>query len=216
MVAKIKTAIITFPGTNCERDLHYGLTQVLGADATYIRHDQPVDLRQYQVIFLPGGSSYGDRGAPGQLAAKTPIIDSLRQADARGQKIVGICNGFQILTQAGLLPGKLLQNPSGKFICKTVPVLFAPSNTRINLPIAHLSGNYQCTPQEAENMQVVLTYQEDINGSINKIAGISNKAGNILGLMPHPERALESILGNTDGLKFFEYILQQFSKEKGN
>ena len=213
-------AILTFPGTNCEKDLHHCLTTILGQQAHYIPHHIADDtaLDHVDGIFLPGGASYGDREAPGRIASQDPIIKALHRANSQGKTIVGICNGFQILTQAGLLPGQLLPNPIKKFICKTVPIQVATTDSRftnqykkgqiVHYPIAHLSGNYQCTPAQLNEAQVLFTYQSDINGSVDQIAGITNQAGNVLGLMPHPERAVEMLFGNTDGLGLFRSMFQ--------
>jgi len=216
----MRFAILTFPGTNCERDLFHAIVDVLGHDAEYVQHDEEDEtaLDRFDAILLPGGSSYGDHPRPGAKAAGTAIISALHKANAEGKIILGICNGFQILTEVGLLPGSLLCNQ--KFICKTTPIKVVTSNSRftnqyqtgqvVNYPIAHARGNYHCSPQELQEMQqngqILFTYENNPNGSMANIAGITNKAGNVLGMMPHPERAVEAIFGNTDGLGLFESI----------
>lgn len=223
----MKCAILTFPGTNCQEDLLHTVVHVFGHQATYVRHDIANEnaLIPFDIIFLPGGSSYGDHPRPGAKAATAPIIPALHQANAAGKIIFGICNGFQILTQAKLLPGTLESNE--QFICKTTKINVASNQTPfthqyqpgevVNYPIAHASGRYHCSPQElqalAAHQQILFTYQNNPNGSIGDIAGITNKKGNVLGMMPHPERAVEAVLGNTDGFKLFESI---FTNSGGN
>lgn len=216
-------AILTFPGTNCERDLYNVITNTLKQQATYVRHDisDPNALNSFDIIMLPGGSSYGDMVRPGKLASQAPIMTALHNANKNGKCILGICNGFQILTEAGILPGFLVKNPTGKFICKTVPIIVETNKTsfthkykqgqRIRYPIAHGTGRYQCSDAALkdmqENNQIVFTYATNINDSLANIAGVTNKAGNVLGLMPHPERAMDMLLGCDDGLNLFHSML---------
>lgn len=217
----MKFAILTFPGTNCERDLFYAITNVLGQSAKYVRHDEECEsaLDNFDTVLLPGGSSYSDMPRPGAKAATANIILALHKANDQGKTILGICNGFQILIEAGLLPGRLLFNNS--FICKDTPIKVATDKSRftneykagqiIKYPIAHAHGNYQCSLDELQklqqNSQILFTYENNPNGSIADIAGITNKKGNVLGMMPHPERAMEEVFNNIDGLGLFKSIL---------
>ena len=219
----MKFAVLVFPGTNCERDMYDAITYELGQDAAYVRHDNadPAALDAFDVITVPGGSSYGDALRPGAIAAHAPVMPALHKANAQGKRILGICNGFQILTEAGLLPGALLRNPSMQFICKTTPIKVVTNQspfTRlyengavVQYPIAHGSGNYYCDPQTLADMQahnqILFTYEDNPNSSLSNIAGVTNKAGNVLGLMPHPERALNMVVGNADGLPLFKALV---------
>jgi len=221
----MKFAILVFPGTNCERDLFHAIVNVLGYEAEYVQHSNrdPTALDHFDAVLLPGGASFGDKPRPGAKAAETGIIPALNRANDVGKPILGICNGFQILTEAGLLPGLLLPNPNGLFMCKTVPVKVTRSDTIftkayatgqvVRYPIAHVTGNYVCSERALQdlydNKQVLFTYEDNPNGSIGNIAGICNKVGNVLGLMPHPERAVEAILGGADGLGLFESMIQK-------
>jgi phosphoribosylformylglycinamidine synthase len=204
--------------------MYHAITDELGQAAAYVRHDNtdPTALDAFDVITIPGGSSYGDALRPGAIAANSGIMPALHRANAAGKTILGICNGFQILTEAGLLPGALLRNPSMQFICKTTPIKVVTNANRftrlyergavVQYPIAHSSGNYYCDPATLAamqaNNQIVFTYEDNPNSSLSNIAGITNPAGNVLGLMPHPERALNAMLGNTDGLPLFKALIQ--------
>jgi len=219
----MRFAIIIFPGSNCERDLFYAIRDELGHEVEYVWYSEssPNALDSYDAILLPGGSSYGDALRPGCIASVANIIPALRKANEAGKPIMGICNGFQILTEAGLLPGILLRNPSMKFICKTTPVKIESNKSIftsmykagqvVNYPIAHANGNYYCSDAALQEMkingQILFTYEDNPSGSKANIAGITNKAGNVLGLMPHPERALDKLLGNDDGLALFKSIV---------
>jgi len=220
----MKFAIITFPGTSCERDVYYAVTHILGQRAEYIRHDcnNINALDSFDAIILPGGSSYGDALRPGSIAAVSAVIPALHRANEQGKIIMGICNGFQILTEAKLLPGVLLLNSDMTFVCKTMPIRVHTRSSIftkrygcgqvIQYPIAHAKGRYYCDSntlrQLRDNNQIIFTYQDNVNGSVASIAGISNKAGNVLGLMPHPERALSGL--NIDGLGLFQSIIERF------
>jgi len=196
----------------------------LGQYAEYIWHNNASRnaLDSFDAILLPGGASFGDYPRPGAAAATASIIPALHKANAAGKPILGICNGFQILTEMGLLPGTLLPNPSMKFICKTTPVKIESNHSIftnlyktgqvVNYPIAHASGNYHCDAailnELKANGQILFTYEDNPSGSVADIAGITNKAGNVLGLMPHPERAVDKVLGNDDGLALFQSIVK--------
>ena len=218
----MKIAVIVFPGSNCDIDLYEALKTVCGADVDYVDHQQ-TSLAGYVAVMLPGGFSYGDYLRAGAIARFTKIMPEVKRLADEGKPVFGTCNGFQILTEAGLLPGALKKNDSQNFVCKTTPLEVVNNQTiftsqyqeheRINLPIAHADGSYfadQATLDELEaNHQVVFRYaEENPNGSLNNIAGICNRAGNVLGMMPHPERAVEAILGNTDGLRVFKSLLE--------
>lgn len=217
----MKIAVIVFPGSNCDLDIYEALHTVCQADVEYVPH-KTTSLAGFDAVMVPGGFSYGDYLRAGAIARFAPVMKEVIRLAKEGKPVFGTCNGFQILTEAGLLPGALKRNNSQQFVCKTVPLEVVNNQTiftkqyeaheRINLPIAHADGSYyadQATLDELEaNHQVVFRYaEENPNGSLNNIAGITNKAGNVLGMMPHPERAVEAILGNTDGLRLFKSLL---------
>lgn len=220
----MKFAVIVFPGSNCDADMLRAVREIMGADAEFVRHDES-SLEGFDGVLLPGGFSYGDYLRCGAIARFSTIMEEVIRFAEEGKPVFGTCNGFQILTEAGLLPGVLRRNESLHFICKTVP-LKVNSKTAftseyeadeiIYLPVAHGEGNYFCdeeTLQELKkNNQIAFTYNDNINGSVENIAGITNKAGNVLGMMPHPERAVEDLLGSEDGKRFFASILKNFGK----
>lgn len=218
----MKIAVVVFPGSNCDVDLYEALHSVCHADVEYVSHRQK-SLVGFDAVMLPGGFSYGDYLRAGAIARFTNIMPAIIKMANEGKPVFGTCNGFQILTEAGLLPGGLKRNDSQRFVCKTVPLEVVNSHTlftnhyqdhgRIALPIAHADGSYYAdekTLDELEaNNQIVFRYAtENPNGSLRNIAGITNKQGNVLGMMPHPERAVETILGSTDGLRLFESLLE--------
>lgn len=218
----MKFAVIQFPGSNCDIDLYEALHTVCGADVEYVPSKEN-SLDGFDAVMLPGGFSYGDYLRAGAIARFTNIMPAIIKMANEGKPVFGTCNGFQILTEAGLLPGALKKNDSLKFVCKTVELEVVNDNTiftseyekgeKINLPIAHADGSFYADKKTLdeleENNQVVFRYsKENPNGSLNNIAGITNKRGNVLGMMPHPERAVEALLGNTDGLRLFKSILE--------
>lgn len=218
----MKIAVIVFPGSNCDIDIYEALATVCQADVDYVSHKQD-QLDDYDAVMLPGGFSYGDYLRAGAIARFAPVMGAVVKMAKQGKPVFGTCNGFQILTEAGLLPGSLKRNDSQQFICKTVPLEVVNNQTlftkqyraheRIALPIAHADGSYyadQATLDDLEaHHQVVFRYaEENPNGSLRNIAGITNRRGNVLGMMPHPERAVEAILGNTDGLRLFKSLLE--------
>lgn len=222
----MKFAVIVFPGSNCDMDMLWAVKEIMGAEAEYVRHDAK-SLEGFDGVLLPGGFSYGDYLRCGAIARFSAIMDEVVRFAKEGKPVFGTCNGFQVLTEAGLLPGALRRNESLHFICKTVPLKVVNNQTGftseyeaeeiIQIPVAHGEGNYFCdevTLAELKaNNQIVFTYEgENINGSVESIAGICNKEGNVLGMMPHPERAMEAILGSEDGKKFFASILKNFGK----
>ena len=211
----MKSAVIVFPGLNRDRDMIAALSKISGSAPAIVWH-QDADLPDVDLIVIPGGFSYGDYLRCGAIAARSPIMDRVREQAARGVNVLGVCNGFQILIEAGLLPGALMRNQSLKFVCREVKLEVTNANTAFTrgysqgqvfrCPVAHHDGNYFADPETLahleDNGRVAFRYAEGTNpnGSLNDIAGVLNDAGNVLGLMPHPERASESILGNTDGL----------------
>ena len=221
----MKAGVIVFPGSNCERDVMTVLQTTYSRNIKYIWYQDSFIDGNYDFIVVPGGFSYGDYLRPGAIASRSNIINELRKYDQRNGVIIGICNGFQILTEAGLLPGALIRNQNLKFICKDV--LLRVSNSRtvftnkykkqevIKLPVAHSTGNYVADDDTLQslrrNQQIVFQYGDehsldDINGSCLSIAGIINKKGNILGMMPHPERAVDSSISGNDGSILFDSL----------
>lgn len=220
----MKFAVIVFPGSNCDADMLWAIRDIMEVEAEYVRYDE-TSLQGYDGVLLPGGFSYGDYLRCGAIARFSAIMNEVVRFAEEGKPVFGTCNGFQILTEAGLLPGVLRKNDSLRFICKTVPLKVNnqtaftseyETDEIIQLPVAHGEGNYFCDGQTLQelkaNNQIVFTYAENINGSVANIAGITNKAGNVLGMMPHPERAMEALLGSEDGKRFFASMLKNFGK----
>ena len=210
----MKAGVITFPGSNCDRDLLQALERVIGRPAVSLWHKDH-DLQNCDAVFVPGGFSYGDYLRPGAIARFSPIMKAVAKFEG---KVVGICNGFQILTEAGLLPGALLRNVSTRFVCKNVEVIpasgrMALRKNRYTLPIAHADGRYYCSADELKRMedngQVVFRYQNNPNGSVGDVAGVSNASGNVVAMMPHPERAADPALSNTDGIEILRALLSR-------
>jgi len=204
----VKIGIVVFPGSNCDRDVHHVLNDVMGINAQYIWHTEE-SIDQYDALILPGGFSYGDRLRAGVIAAQSPIVEAIKKKAQEGLPILGICNGFQILVEAGLLPGALVKNVKLQFSCKWLKMEVLNVNTpftnmfslndEITIPIAHGEGRFVIDDDKLDelkqNNQIVFKYKEqNPNGSTEMIAAICNKEGNVMGLMPHPERASESIL----------------------
>jgi len=219
----MKFGIVVFPGSNCERDCHDAVTLYMKEQAVYLWHND-TDLAGVDCIILPGGFSYGDYLRSGALARFSPVMDSIRAFAVRGGPVIGICNGFQVLTEAHLLPGALMKNTSLEFQCQHVAMTVENNRTPfttayqagqiITLPIAHAEGNYHADPEVIArlegNGQVAFRYTSDVNGSVNRIAGICNERGNVLGMMPHPERNLwpQDNNWNGDGRGVFDSILR--------
>lgn len=231
-MAKIKIGIVVFPGSNCDHDAHYVAETIMEQDARLIWHKEG-SISDADVIILPGGFSYGDYLRCGAIARFSPVMKDVVRFANSGGVVIGICNGFQVLTEAGLLPGVLLRNKSLLFICKYLHLRVENASTKftskckpgevLKIPIAHGEGNYFTDPETLkrieDNQQVVFRYcdrsgsltdESNPNGSLNNIAGIMNETGNVLGMMPHPERASDPVLKHTDGKKIFESIIQSF------
>lgn len=220
----MKFAVLVFPGSNCDLDMYHAIKDELGEEVEYVWHDA-TDLSGYDGILLPGGFSYGDYLRCGAIARFSNVMAEVVKAAEAGKPILGVCNGFQILTEVGLLPGALLRNKNLKFMCRKVNLKVANNNTLftnqydqdevIQIPIAHGEGNYYCDGETLQklkdNNQIVFTYEgENPNGSIENIAGVINEKGNVLGMMPHPERAVNELIGGADGLALFKSIVKQW------
>lgn len=230
---KPKFGVVVFPGSNCDHDAYYSLRKILDQDVQFLWHKDH-DLQKSDVIILPGGFSYGDYLRSGSIARFSPIMSSVIDFAEKGGFVIGICNGFQILLEAGLLPGVMLKNNSLQFICrdiylsienkKTVFTNKIENSKPLKMPIAHGEGNYYTDEKTLrsliENNQIVFKYSSsdgkvddsfNPNGSLLNIAGIINKRGNVLGMMPHPERACNSVLGKTDGRLIFNSLIQNIN-----
>lgn len=220
----MKFAVIVFPGSNCDVDMYHAIQDELGEEVEYVSH-QADSLEEFDAILLPGGFSYGDYLRSGAIARFSNVMKEIVKAAESGKPILGICNGFQILLEAGLLPGAMKRNEGLKFICRQVELKVKNNETMftaafnkdeiITIPIAHGEGNYFCDAETLkslkENNQIIFTYQgHNPNGSIEQIAGIMNERGNVLGMMPHPERAVDPLLGGADGLKIFQSIVKHW------
>ncbi len=222
---RTRVAVVLFPGSNCDHDALHAAETVLGADARLVRHDSR-DLGDPDLVILPGGFSYGDYLRSGAMARFSPVMEPVAAYADAGGAVLGICNGFQVLCEAGLLPGALLRNAGLRFVCRDVHVRVESTATPftqalkegdvLRMPVAHGDGAWTATPAELARLvdadQVLFRYvgpdgerrtEANPNGSLDDVAGVRNAAGNVAGLMPHPERASESILGNTDGARLF-------------
>ncbi|QTC41044.1 phosphoribosylformylglycinamidine synthase subunit PurQ [Bacillus sp. V3] len=223
----MKFAVIVFPGSNCDIDMYHAIKDEIGEEVDYVWHDD-LSLENYDAILLPGGFSYGDYLRSGAIARFSNVMKEVVKAAQQGKPVLGVCNGFQILLETGLLPGAMRRNDSLKFICKTVPLtvennetMFTHSyekGTEIHIPIAHGEGNYFCDEETLqrlqENNQIVFTYSGgNPNGSVADIAGVTNENGNVLGMMPHPERAMDTLLGSEDGKKLFQSIVKHWREK---
>jgi len=218
----MKSAVIVFPGSNCDRDLAVAIREVSGQAPTMVWHRQAELPDGVGLIAVPGGFSYGDYLRSGAMAARSPIMRAIVEAAGRGVPVLGICNGFQILTEAGLLPGALMRNEGLNFVCREVGLSVENNQSiftagysqgeRILLPVAHHDGNYTADGDTLDRLEgqgrVAFRYTGAVNGSSRAIAGILNDGGNVLGMMPHPERVIEAAHGNTDGRRLFEGLLE--------
>ena len=217
----MQSAVIVFPGSNCDRDMAVALETVSGQKPHMVWHGDTELPAGLDVIAIPGGFSYGDYLRSGAMASRSNIIKPIVEAAARGTKILGVCNGFQILTETGLLPGALMRNSNMHFVCRDAELevtntdnIFTSrysDNRSVSIPVAHHDGNYFADRDTLDILEkrgrVVFRYLSNINGSSRDIAGICNEAGNVLGMMPHPERAIDQKHGGTDGLALFESLL---------
>jgi phosphoribosylformylglycinamidine synthase subunit PurQ / glutaminase len=217
----VRTAVVVFPGSNCDRDIAVALGQVTGRPATMVWHGDTELPEGLDLIALPGGFSYGDYLRCGAIAARSPIMHAIVDAANAGTPVLGICNGFQMLTETGLLPGALMRNAGLDFVCREVALTVENSQSlftsgyrageTIRLPVAHHDGNYFADDATLDRLEgegrVAFRYAEAVNGSARSIAGLLNPGGNVLGMMPHPERAIEAAHGNTDGRRLFEGLL---------
>lgn len=218
----MKSAVIVFPGSNCDRDLAEALRQVSGRAPAMVWHRETDLPDGLDLIGVPGGFSYGDYLRSGAMAARSPVMRAVKEAADRGVAVLGICNGFQILTESGMLPGALMRNAGIRFVGRDVPLKVENSQSAftsrfgagedIVVPVAHHDGNYQADEDTLDRLEgegrVAFRYGEDVNGSARRIAGIVNEAGNVLGMMPHPERAVEPAHGRTDGRRLFEGLVE--------
>ncbi len=209
----MKVAVIVFPGSNCDHDAWYAVSQNLHQKAEFVWHES-ASLAGADLVILPGGFSYGDYLRCGAIAKFSPVMQAIKRFAAEGGPVLGICNGFQVLTEAGLLPGALVRNASLKFVCKSVALTVVTSDSpfthrtargqTLRLPIAHGEGCYIADESTLDQLEgedrVPLRYEENCNGSMRNIAGILNSGRNVMGMMPHPERAADPLLGCTDGL----------------
>ena len=218
----MKSAVIVFPGSNCDRDLKVAIEMVTGRAPEMVWHKDSDLPDGTGLVAIPGGFSYGDYLRSGAMAARSPIMRAVTAAAGRGVPVLGVCNGFQVLTEAGLLPGALMRNAGLSFVSRPVQLkvenaqsLFTSryrQGEEIAIPVAHHDGNYQADAETLDRLEgegrVAFRYSEPVNGSARDIAGIINDAGNVLGMMPHPERAIEPAHGSTDGRRLFEGLLE--------
>jgi len=217
----MKSAVIVFPGSNCDRDAHDAITRVTGEKPAMVWHQETALPDGTEFVMVPGGFSYGDYLRCGAMAGTSAIIPAVKAHAERGAPVLGVCNGFQILIETGLLPGALMRNADLLFVCEKTPLTVENGNTQFTsayggkrdlvIPVAHHDGNYfadEATLDRLEgNGQVVFRYGRNPNGSARDIAGIVNERGNVMGMMPHPERAVDDFHGGTDGLPVFESLL---------
>ncbi len=213
--------VLQFPGSNCDMDVMRALADVVRTEAKLIFFKNQ-DLSGLDGLVVPGGFSYGDHLRAGAIAAKMPVMEQVKAMASEGKPVLGICNGFQVLCDSGLLPGALTRNTNVKFICKWVDLDVAnessvftkkyKKNEKIRMPVAHGEGRYYCDEKTLKRMQdndqIAFRYRDNPNGSVDDIAGVVNEEGNVLGLMPHPERASEKVLGGTDGRRIFEAMVE--------
>ncbi|TFI57706.1 phosphoribosylformylglycinamidine synthase subunit PurQ [Sphingomonas parva] len=218
----MKSAVIVFPGSNCDRDMIVGLETVTGQRPIPIWHRETTLPDGLDVIAVPGGFSYGDYLRSGAMAANSPVMRAVKDAAERGVPVLGVCNGFQILTEAGLLPGALMRNAGIRFVCRDVALTVGEARSpftagyrageQVVFPVAHHDGNYQADAETLDRLEgegrIAFRYAGECNGSARHIAGIVSERGNVLGMMPHPERAVEPAHGNQDGRRLFEGLLE--------
>ena len=218
----MKTAVIVFPGSNCDRDIAVALEAVTGQAPAMVWHRDTALPAGVGLVAVPGGFSYGDYLRSGAIAARSPIMRAIVEEAGKGLSVLGVCNGFQVLTEAGLLPGALMRNAGLNFVCRDVALTVANTQTaftsryaageRITVPVAHHDGNYVADADTLDRLEgegrVAIRYAEPVNGSARDIAGIVSANGNVLGMMPHPERRIEAAHGGDDGRRLFEGLLE--------
>ncbi len=221
----MRAAVIQFPGSNCDRDMAVAIRQITGAQTDIVWHRDSTLPDGLDLIAIPGGFSYGDYLRSGAMAARSPIMQAVIAAAGRGVPILGVCNGFQILTEAGLLPGALMRNSGIRFVCRSVSLTVENSQSmftsgysngeKIIIPVAHHDGNYFADDATLDRLEgegrVALRYNENVNGSARNIAGLLNEAGNVMGMMPHPERMIEAAQGGSDGRRLFEGLIREIA-----
>ncbi len=217
----MKTAVIVFPGSNCDRDIAVALEQVTGTAPAMVWHRETALPDGIGLVAVPGGFSYGDYLRAGAMAARSPIMAAVAAAAGRGLPVLGVCNGFQVLTEAGLLPGALMRNAGLNFVCRDVALTVENADSaftrlyrageRVHFPVAHHDGNYVADAETLDRLEgegrVAFRYAEPVNGSARDIAGVLNDGGNVLGMMPHPERKIEAAHGGDDGRRMFEGLM---------
>lgn len=218
----MKSAVITFPGSNCDRDMATALELASGVKPVMLWHRETEIPAGIDLIAVPGGFSYGDYLRSGAMASRSPVMAAVREAAARGVYVLGVCNGFQVLTESGLLPGALMRNAGIHFVCRDVKLTVENSQSafttlyqqgeQVVFPVAHHDGNFFADDATLDRLEgegrVAFRYAEQVNGSARNIAGILNDGGNVLGMMPHPERAVEDAHGNTDGARMFRGLVE--------
>jgi phosphoribosylformylglycinamidine synthase len=221
----MRAAVIQFPGSNCDRDMAVAIRDITGADTSLIWHRESELPSGLDLIAIPGGFSYGDYLRSGAMAARSPVMQAVIAAAGRGVPVLGVCNGFQILTEAGLLPGALMRNAGIRFVCRTVGLTVENNQSmftsrysageKIHIPVAHHDGNFFSDDATLDRLEgegrVAFRYAEPVNGSARNIAGVLNDAGNVLGMMPHPERMIEAIQGGSDGRRLFEGLIREIA-----
>ncbi|MEY3877494.1 MAG: hypothetical protein RLZZ191_1177 [Pseudomonadota bacterium] len=221
----MRAAVIQFPGSNCDRDMAVAIRDITGADTSLVWHRESVLPTGLDLIAIPGGFSYGDYLRSGAMAARSPVMQAVIAAAGRGVPVLGVCNGFQILTEAGLLPGALMRNAGIRFVCRTVGLTVENSQSiftsgysageKIHIPVAHHDGNFFADDATLDRLEgegrVAFRYAEPVNGSARNIAGVLNDAGNVLGMMPHPERMIEAVQGGSDGRRLFEGLIREIA-----
>ena len=221
----MRAAVIQFPGSNYDRDMAVAIRDITGADTSLVWHRESALPSGLDLIAIPGGFSYGDYLRSGAMAARSPVMQAVIAAAGRGVPVLGVCNGFQILTEAGLLPGALMRNAGIRFVCRTVGLTVENNQSmftsgysageKIHIPVAHHDGNFFADDATLDRLEgegrVAFRYAEPVNGSARNIAGVLNDAGNVLGMMPHPERMIEAMQGGSDGRRLFEGLIREIA-----
>jgi phosphoribosylformylglycinamidine synthase subunit PurQ / glutaminase len=221
----MRAVVIQFPGSNCDRDMAVAISKITGAQTSLLWHRESSIPERTDLIAVPGGFSYGDYLRSGAMAARSPVMQAVIAAAGRGVPVIGVCNGFQILTEAGLLPGALMRNSGIRFVCRSVRLKIENNQSiftsgyghgeEISIPVAHHDGNYFADDATLDRLEgegrVAFRYNEPVNGSARGIAGLLNDAGNVLGMMPHPERMIDDVQGGSDGRRLFEGLIRQIA-----